>query len=157
MTSACAADMAPDAPESWVAATASDLAARGFHIHKSQSANCLVSRSGAGERPVQQTPCAGFSDQDWDFPTRDNVNFQIHNLDRNQCIVTRGRNVESLAVTTTCDTRFNDQLWRILVDDGTGALKFVNVNSGRCLAARSNSQAVQVNCGNFSDQKWFVE
>jgi hypothetical protein len=158
MTGACTADMGTDSSGTRVAVAASELAGRGFHIQKSQSTNCLVARVGSGERPVQQTACGDFTDQDWDFPSNDNSSFfQIRNLDRNQCIVTRGSNIESNAVTTTCNTQFADQLWLAFLDMSTGLFEFVNANSGECLAARANSQAIQTTCANFSDQRWLLE
>jgi hypothetical protein len=156
MTGACVADMGADGSGTRVAVTASELAGRGFHIHKTQSTNCLVARAGSGERPVQQTACGDFTDQDWDFPDAGDF-FQIRNLDRNQCIVTRGSNIESNAVTTTCDTQFADQLWLAFLDMSTGAFEFQNANSKECLAARGNLQAIQTTCANFSDQRWLLE
>lgn len=154
---ACAADMTPEDPESWISATASELGAASNHIHKSQSPFCLVAQSGPGERPVLQTQCASFSDQNWDFRTQDGVHWQIHNIDRNQCLVTRGTNTESKAVTTTCSFAFIDQLWLVSFNSATGLFAFQNENSEECLAARNTSQAIQTTCGNFSDQKWKLE
>lgn len=130
----------------------------GVHLHKEASNQCLVARVGAGERPVQQTPCAGFSDQDWDFfavfKNGEWVN-QIHNIDRNLCLVTRGV-VETPAVVTTCNTAFDDQLWRaFFFTDGT--YRFQNVNSGLCLVARNTAQATQTTCAGFTDQFWFLD
>ena len=154
---ACAADMNPDDPETWVSATASELGSGSNHIQKSQSSLCLVAQSGPGERPVLQSPCAGFSDQNWDFRTQDGVHWQIHNIDRNQCLVTRGTNVESKAVTSGCSFGFIDQLWLISFNSSTGLFSFKNENSEECLAARSTPQAIQTTCGNFSDQKWILD
>jgi hypothetical protein len=136
----------------------------GSHVRKAQSNSCLVARIGSGERPVQQSACADFSDQGWDFFTgfRNGVAVnQIHNIDRNQCIVTRGGG-ETVAVTTGCDLRpfdqvFADQLWIAVWDDSFGGgVHFVNFNSGNCLVARGTSQAVQSICGHFSDQVWQI-
>jgi hypothetical protein len=130
----------------------------GDHLRKAQSTSCLVARVGSGERPVQQTPCATFLDQEWEFvfpfPIPDN-RLQIRNIDRNQCIVTRGR-VESNAVTTGCNPGFADQLWNAEWDTTFRGYRFRNANSGLCLVARSNSNAVQTTCGAFSDQVWHV-
>jgi hypothetical protein len=155
---ACATDVTPDDdPGLEIAATASALGAASNHIHKSQSPFCLVAQSGPGERPVLQTRCAGFSDQNWNFRTQDGVHWQIHNIDRNQCLVTRGINTESKAVTSGCNFGFNDQLWLVTFDSSTGLFAFHNENSEECLAARSTPQAIQTTCGNFSDQKWILE
>jgi hypothetical protein len=130
----------------------------GVHLHKTASNQCLVARFGTGERPVEQTPCAGFSDQDWDFIIVNHqgqlVN-QIHNIDRNLCLVTRGAG-ETPAVVTTCNAGFADQLWRA-TRFTDGSYRFQNVNSGLCLVARGTSQATQTTCAGFSDQFWFLD
>ncbi|HEX6356367.1 RICIN domain-containing protein [Actinophytocola sp.] len=143
------ADAAPESPVTALA---------GVHLHKEASNQCLVARVGPGERPVEQTPCAGFSDQDWDFfqvTHNGEVVNQIHNIDRNLCLVTRGTG-ETPAVVTTCNGGFADQLWRaFLFSDGTW--RFQNVNSGLCLVARGTSQATQTTCAGFTDQFWFLD
>jgi hypothetical protein len=130
----------------------------GVHLHKLGSNSCLVARVGAGDRPVQQTPCAGFSDQNWGFIqwVRDGVYVnQIYNLDRNLCIVARGA-VETPAVATTCNAGFADQLWWAY-EYPNGSWRFQNVNSGGCLVARNNSQATHTVCAQFSDQFWWLD
>jgi hypothetical protein len=130
----------------------------GVHLHKTASNLCLVARAGTGERPVQQTPCAGFSDQDWDFfgvVRNGEVVNQIHNIDRNLCLVTRGTG-ETPAVVTTCNSQFADQLWRAF-QFSDGSWRFQNVNSSLCLVARSTSQATQTTCAGFSDQFWLLD
>jgi hypothetical protein len=131
------------------------LAITGTHLRKAQSNLCLVARIGSGERPVQQTVCSDFSDQGWLFFGDGNV-VQIFNVDRGQCIVTRGTG-ESKAVTTTCNASFADQLWIPAFDTAFGGFHFVNLHSGLCLVARGSSQAVQSICGNFSDQVWLLD
>jgi ricin-type beta-trefoil lectin protein len=130
----------------------------GAHLHKQDTNLCLVARVGPGERPVEQTPCGGFSDQNWDIrPVLHNGELvgQIHNLDRDMCIVTRGFG-ETPAVVTACNSAFADQLWRgIHFTDNTW--RYVNVNSGLCLVARGTSQATQTACNGFTDQFWFLD
>ena len=128
----------------------------GWHMRKAASNNCLVARIGPGERAVEQSGCAEFSDQGWsfDYPFAPDATFlQIRNLDRNLCIVTRG-NGESRAVVSNCNAGFADQLWRWSWDDMFGGYRFQNANSSLCLVARGNSPAVQSTCGEFSDQVW---
>lgn len=127
----------------------------GTHLKKAQSNLCLVARLGPGERPVEQTVCGDLSDQGWDFiyVTYQGVVYnQIHNLDRNLCIVTRGGG-ESRAVVTGC-ALFADQLWSASWDSKWQGYRFQNANSHLCLVARGTSPAVQSICGDFSDQVW---
>jgi hypothetical protein len=129
----------------------------GFHLHKEASNWCLVARAGAGERPVEQTPCASFSDQDWTFDRVFKYGQwfnQIRNIDRGMCLVTRG-DWETPAVVTTCNEAFDDQLWRATPYVGE-VFQFKNVNSGLCLVARGASQATQTTCANFTDQFWYL-
>jgi hypothetical protein len=139
LTVACVANEESSHSNGRVAISASRLIERqGSHIHKTESENCLVARAGAGERPVEQTPCKDkFTDQDW----------ELIDIDRAGCIVARGMGAEARAVTTTCkyDRRFPDQLW-FAWSDGSGIVQFENVNSHLCLAARSNSPAIQTHC-----------
>lgn len=129
----------------------------GNHIQKSASNLCLVARAGPGERPVEQTPCADFSDQGWGFRgyTRNGETvYQIVNLDREKCIVTR-TNAESPAVVSVCADQFDDQLWRAIAQSN-GSYQFKNFNSNLCLVARGTSQAAQTTCAGFTDQRWFL-
>lgn len=138
--------------------TSTLTASAGVHMHKTNSNLCLVARIGSGERPVEQTVCGGYSDQDWDFiyvyKNKEWVN-HIRNIDRNLCIVTRGY-VETPAVVTGCDAQYDDQLWRAFDIPGRG-LRFQNVNSGLCLVARFEDQATQTACGDFPDQFWLLD
>jgi hypothetical protein len=128
----------------------------GRHMQKAQSTNCLIASAGPGERPVGQTSCVPSVDQEWEFVFPfDDDRLQIRNPARNQCIVTRGT-TESKAVTTTCNSAFADQLWTSEWDVDFVGTKFRNVNSGLCLVARTNAQAVQTGCAAFSDQVWQI-
>jgi hypothetical protein len=126
---------------------------------------CLVARVGAGERPVVQVPCAGFSDQIWSIEylwggRGPEGLAQLKNRDRGLCLATRGTG-ESPAVVTTCNTGWFDQLWFIVRDPNTGYYQFKNQNSKLCLVVRGGSaetQAVQSNCGTqWADQLWIWE
>jgi hypothetical protein len=140
------------------APTSSAVAFVGVHLHKTASNECLVARIGPGERPVDQTPCAGFSDQGWAFDAvfrnGEWVN-EIRNVDRNLCLVTRGT-VETPAVVSTCDAQFADQLWRAF-SFSNGTWRFQNVDSRLCLVARNTSPATQTTCADFSDQFWLLD
>jgi hypothetical protein len=127
----------------------------GWHMRKAASSLCLVARSGPGERTVEQSGCAEFTDQGWSFeyPFGGATPLQIRNIDRNLCIVTRGSG-ESRAVVSTCNAGFRDQLWDWTWDSTWNGYHFVNLNSNLCLVARGTSPAVQSVCGNYSDQVW---
>jgi hypothetical protein len=128
----------------------------GIQLRKDLTKLCLVARIGRGERPVQQTPCANFSDQDWTFDWVDDYWFHIRNLDRNMCIVTRGTG-ETPAVVTACDSRYPDQLWT-WVWAPNDSYTLANKNSKLCLVGRFESQATQTACNiDFSDQRWHFE
>jgi hypothetical protein len=149
---ASAAEAAVPAPGQ---ATEPRSAIAGWHVRKAQSNLCLVARAGSGERPVEQSACAEYSDQGWvfDYPFGGSTPFQLRNLDRNLCVVTRGSG-ESRAVVTTCNAGYADQLWTWYWDNTYGGYHFVNMNSGHCLVARGTSPAVQSTCGPYSDQVW---
>jgi hypothetical protein len=126
---------------------------------------CLVARAGAGERPVVQVPCAGFSDQVWSIDylwggSGPEGLAQLRNRDRGLCLVARGSG-ESAAVVTTCNTGWFDQLWFIARDSNTGYYQFKNQTSKLCLVVRGGSaetQAVQSTCGTqWADQLWIWE
>lgn len=134
-------------------ATRPRLAIAGWHIQKAQSNLCLVARSGSGERPVEQSDCAEYSDQGWSFDYIGSTTFQIRNLDRNLCLVTRGSG-ESRAVVSSCNAGYPDQVWTFYGDDTYGGYHFVNTNSRLCLAARGTSRALQTTCGPYPDQVW---
>ena len=136
-----------------------------FHVWNTNSALCLVARTGSGERPAVQSTCdfdAGqyWADQYWELRPVTSTTWQIYSPLLNRCLVTRGSG-ESAAVTTGCGT-WADQVWRWWLN-GDGTEQFENTNSGLCLTTRGSgeSAAVATTCdwkvgARWADQRWYT-
>ncbi|GGS21164.1 ricin-type beta-trefoil lectin domain protein [Actinokineospora fastidiosa] len=150
------------------AAPAQGVDTQGHHIRNMDSHLCLVSRQGAGERPVIQSTCdysAGtvWEDQYWRLiPVDEDANlWRVQNVLTRLCVVARGYEPTTV-IATVCGPAngylYADGIWRIEYIDKWDAFRYQNYKSDLCLAVRGDQevQAVTAPCDEqAADQHWW--